>query len=43
MDPWPFVIACYALTFIGTAGLTLASWRAMVAAERRADQIRRDR
>ncbi len=35
MNPWPFVIAAYAITLIGSAGLALASWLAMRAAERR--------
>lgn len=43
MNPWPFVIAAYALTFLGTAGLSLASWRAMRAAERRADALTKER
>ena len=43
MNPWPFVIAAYALTFAGTAGLSLMSWRAMRAAERRADALGKDR
>ncbi len=40
MNPWPFVIACYAVTFIGTTALALASWRAMASAERRADEMK---
>jgi hypothetical protein len=43
MNPWPFVVAAYALTLLGTAGLCVASWRAMASAERRADEARRDR
>ena len=42
MNPWPFVIAAYAITFLGTAGLSIASWHAMAAAERRAQSLRRD-
>ncbi|CAN5353874.1 hypothetical protein BH10PSE12_BH10PSE12_19350 [soil metagenome] len=41
MNPWPFIIAAYGLTFVGTAGLCLASWRAMRKAERRADSVQR--
>ncbi|WP_277601369.1 hypothetical protein [Sphingobium algorifonticola] len=43
MNPWPFVIAAYALTFAGTLGLSIAAWRAMRAAEQRADSLKRDR
>lgn len=43
MNPWPFVIACYAITFIGTLALAVASWRAMTAAERRIDQLKNSR
>jgi hypothetical protein len=41
MNPWPFVIAAYALTFAGTFVLSLASWRAMASAEKRADVMKR--
>jgi hypothetical protein len=41
MNPWPFVIAAYALALVGTAGLVLASLVAMRRAERRADEITR--
>ncbi len=34
MNPWPFVIAAYAVTLGGGAILTIASWRAMRRAER---------
>ncbi len=43
MNPWPFVIGSYVLTFAGTLGLSIACWRAMQAAERRADALKRDR
>jgi hypothetical protein len=43
MNPWPFVIAAYALTLVGAAVLSVASFRAMRSAERRADAFRRDR
>ncbi|MHA6720232.1 hypothetical protein ACX40Y_12380 [Sphingomonas sp. RS6] len=33
MNGWPFVIGAYAATLIGTAGIALASWRAMRRAE----------
>jgi len=35
MNGWPFVIAAYALTLLAGAGLALASWLAMRAAEKR--------
>ena len=41
MNPWPFVIAAYALTVAGTGGLLLASWRAMTRAEADADAVKR--
>ena len=33
MNPWPFVIAAYAITLVATAGLSLHAWLAMRAAE----------
>lgn len=39
MNHWPFIIAAYALTFIGTAGVTFLSWRAMRGAEAAADRL----
>ena len=43
MNHWPFIIAAYGLTALGTLGLSVASWRAMRKAEARADALRRDR
>jgi len=40
MNPWPFVIGSYALTFIGTVGLVWASLSSMRRAEREADKLR---
>ncbi|WP_261300369.1 hypothetical protein [Sphingomonas alpina] len=34
MNPWPFVIAAYTLTFAAAFALALGSWRAMRKAER---------
>jgi hypothetical protein len=34
MNPWPFVVAAYALTLGGAAALAVASWIAMRRAER---------
>lgn len=42
MNPWPFVIAAYALTLAGAVALSVLSWRAMRNAERRAEAMRRD-
>ena len=41
MNPWPFVIAAYAVTFVGTASLALWSWIAMRRAEADADRLGR--
>ena len=41
MNPWPFVIAAYAVALGGTAALTLWSWVAMRAAEKEADALGR--
>lgn len=43
MDHWPFIIAAYGLTFFGTAGVCLWAHRSMREAERRAEQIGRER
>jgi hypothetical protein len=40
MNPWPFVIAAYALTLVGTAVLTLWSWAAMRRAEAEAAKLK---
>ncbi len=37
LDPWPFVIAAYAVSVIGTLALVGWSWLAMRRAERRRD------
>ena len=41
MNPWPFVVAAYAIAFGGTAALTLWSWIAMRRAEAEADKMGR--
>jgi heme export protein D (CcmD) len=41
VNPWPFVIAAYALTLAGTAGLGWWSYRAMRRAEKAADELSR--
>jgi hypothetical protein len=42
MNPWPFVIAAYALTLAGTAGLLAWAWASMRSAEAQADSLKRD-
>lgn len=39
-DPWPYIIAAYALVIGGTVLLTLLSWRDMAAMEKAAGQGR---
>ena len=41
MNPWPFVIAAYALTLLATAALVILSWRSMHKAEAAAEQLRK--
>jgi hypothetical protein len=43
VNHWPFIIAAYALSLLGTAGVTLWSWAAMRRAEAEADAVRRGR
>ncbi len=38
---WTFIIVAYALTLLGTAGVTLTSWRVMRRAERQAAELER--
>ena len=40
MNHWGFIIAAYAITLIGAAGVTLQSFLRMRAAERRADALK---
>ncbi len=40
MNPWPFVIAAYAVTIAGTGVLLVASFAAMRRAESEADELR---
>lgn len=39
VDPWPFIVAAYALAILATLILTLWSWRAMRRAERDAEAM----
>jgi uncharacterized DUF497 family protein len=39
MNQWAFVIAAYAVTAIGTALVSIISWRAMRSAERAAEKL----
>ena len=41
MNPWPFVIAAYAVAVALTAGLMLASYLSMRRAEAAADNFKR--
>lgn len=41
MNHWPFVIAAYAITLIGTALLVALSWRRMRRLETRAEKMKR--
>jgi hypothetical protein len=43
VNHWPFIIAAYAVTLLGTAGVALWSWSAMRRAEADADALRRER
>ncbi len=41
MNPWPFVIAAYAITMLAVAGLLLWSYRSMRRSEAAADSLRK--
>lgn len=41
MNHWPFIIAAYAITLLGTGGALAASFAAMRRAERRAELLTR--
>ena len=41
LDPWPFVIAAYAVVAIAVTALSLLSWRAMRRAEDALEASRR--
>jgi hypothetical protein len=41
MNPWPFVIAAYGITGIGTLALAILSFAAMRKAERAVEELRR--
>jgi hypothetical protein len=41
MNPWPFVIAAYAVAVLATAGLALWAWAAMRRAEAAVDKLGR--
>jgi hypothetical protein len=42
VNHWPFIIAAYAITALGTFVLSWTSWRAMRDAESRASSVKRD-
>ena len=39
MDPWPFVVAAYAISAVAVSALTVASWLAMRRAEADAEAL----
>ena len=39
VDPWPFIVAAYAVTILATLAVTFWSWRAMRKAEREAEAL----
>ena len=41
MNPWPFVIAAYAVTVVATAALLIWAYASMRRAEAAADALRR--
>jgi hypothetical protein len=41
MNPWPFVIAAYAVAIVATAGLILWAYASMRRAEAAADKLRK--
>ena len=43
MNPWPFVIAAYAVALLATAAVTYWSFADMRRSEREADKLRRAR
>lgn len=43
MDHWPFVIAAYLMTVLGTAGLSAWSFATMRSRENKAAALRRER
>ncbi|MCA1749467.1 MAG: hypothetical protein ABR601_07930 [Parasphingopyxis sp.] len=43
MDHWPFIIAAYALTVLGTLGLAAWSFATMRAREHKAAALRQER
>ena len=43
MNHWPFIIAAYSVTILGTLGVTLWSWSAMRRSERDAEAVGRPR
>jgi heme exporter protein CcmD len=42
MNHWPFIIAAYAVTALGTLGILGWSYKAMRRAERAVDQLKQD-
>ncbi|MEO6153966.1 MAG: hypothetical protein ABIT09_01720 [Croceibacterium sp.] len=42
LDQWDFVVAAYSVAVGGTLALVIWSWLAMIVAERRRDESRRE-
>ncbi len=42
MEPWPFIIAAYACTIVGTGALLIWSYMQMRSSEARVDALRKD-
>jgi Heme exporter protein D (CcmD) len=43
VNHWPFIVAAYAITLLGTAALSIMSWRAARTAEAQADVMNKER
>ena len=41
MNPWPFVVAAYAVTIVAVAGLVWWAYASMLRAEAAADKLRK--
>lgn len=39
MNPWPFIVAAYGLTALGTVGIGWLSYAAMRRAEKKANEL----
>ncbi|MFV0642994.1 MAG: hypothetical protein ACK5NN_00605 [Sphingomonadaceae bacterium] len=41
LDPWPYIMAAYAIGIGGTLGMVIWSWQGMIRAEARRDKARK--